>query len=426
MKMKLPKLFSKKSNDFILRIYAVVLAVLIWFIMSITLFPEMYKTIENVPVSISISGTDAERNGFSPINFSGTTVDVQIKGKRYEIGNYKKDDLHAEVIVTGITKSGEFDLNIRVVPKDNNNCDVVSVSPSTVKVKFDSYIYDKEFQIIPEAPNIKAANGFIMESLICQPSTVKISGAKSDIQRIDKVVVRTNSESVLSESQSLLGTELILYDGDTVLDKQAFTFNTDNFSVEVPIYMKKTLPFTVGFQNYPRNFNLSSLKYTLSYDSINIAAPKSYLENRDEYHLGYIDLSKTDLNNYSFDFPINLDTGYRNLSGFDTVTITLDTSELASKNVSIVNSQIHVINSPSRFDVKVQTIGISNIKLIGPSEIISQIAAGDVIAEVDLLGVNVSESTYSVPVKIYCPEYDTVWSFDTYNVAIQVTEKNLN
>ncbi|MFA5658251.1 MAG: hypothetical protein WC900_03115 [Oscillospiraceae bacterium] len=422
MKLKFPKFFKNKSSDFILRIYAVILAVLIWFILSITLYPETTKTINNIPVTIDVSGTSAETNKLSPVNFGELSVDVRIKGKRIEIGNYSKDDLIAEVSVTGVTTSGEYPLSINVYPKNGKSCEILSISPSTVNVKFDSII-EKEFIVTPSAENVKAAIGYIRQPLVCSPSTIKIKGPKSDVERIDKVVARTDTVNVVSEPQSIQSDEFVLYDGYTVLDKTPFTFSQENFSIDIPIYMKKTLPFKIEIQNYPRNFDLLSLSYSLSNGTIDVSAPKSILEDRDEYHLGYIDISKIDLNNFTFDFPIDPeDEGYNNLSGINTVTVTFDTDGLASKNVSILNSQIHVINAPSRYDVKVLSTGISNIKIIGPEEIISELTSADIIAEIDFLSVDINESTYSVPVKIYSPEYNTVWSFDSYNVAVNVTE----
>lgn len=69
MKFKMPSFLSKKSNDYILRLFAVVIAVLLWFILSLTVFPEMYKTIDKIPVSVSVEGTTAEKNGLSAVNF---------------------------------------------------------------------------------------------------------------------------------------------------------------------------------------------------------------------------------------------------------------------------------------------------------------------------------------------------------------------
>ena len=55
MKKTKLKLFRGLNNDIALRIYAVILAIIIWFVMSVTLYPTVYKTIRNVPVTIRIT-----------------------------------------------------------------------------------------------------------------------------------------------------------------------------------------------------------------------------------------------------------------------------------------------------------------------------------------------------------------------------------
>jgi len=422
-KIKL-KFLRAPENDIALRIYAVILAILIWFVMSITLYPTIYRTIENVPVSIDIKGTIAEDYSLSAANFKSQKVSVRIKGMRYEIGNYTAEDLKATLVVNGVNKAGEYELDVKVEAKTGENFDVISISPSKIKVKFDSII-EKEFATTPEAPNVKASSGYIMETPICVPSTVKISGPKQDIERITKVVVRTDAPAELTESQSIADTNLILYAGDTILDDSFFTIINDKISIEVPIYMKKTLPFKLEIQNYPRNFDLSSLKYTLTPSTIEIAAPNALIENLGEIHLGYLDLRKIDLDSMN-EIAVTLESGYKNLSGFERVIAKFNTENYSSKLISIGKSQIHVINAPLKYEASVQTTGISNIKIIGPKEIIDKITSDDIIAEVDLLHSDINEATYNAPISIYSPAYNTVWAYGSYNVSLGLTQKTIN
>ena len=144
--------------------------------MSVTLYPTVYKTIRNVPVTIDTTGTNAADYMLKPINFSEPKITVNIKGMRYEIGNYSADDLLAKAVVNAnVNKAGEYDLDIKVEAKNGADFNVISVNPAKIKVKFDQFI-EKEFSVTSvETPNIKAAEGYIKETPECVPNTIKIS-----------------------------------------------------------------------------------------------------------------------------------------------------------------------------------------------------------------------------------------------------------
>lgn len=423
MNFKKLRFLRNTTNDIFLRIYAIILAILIWFIISVTLYPSITRTISNVTVApIITTGTVAEDFGLSPVNIDKEEVSVRIMGKRVDIGDLSSEDLEAKLIVdSSVNKPGEYKLEVEIVSKNKKKFEVKNISPSKIKVQFDS-IVEKDFPVYIEAPNISVADGYLMEPISANPTNIKVKGPKSKVEKITKVVARTDEKQTLSETLSIKDTDIILYNGDTILSKDNFEFSTNKIELTVPILMQKTLPFKLEIQNAPTNFNLSSLDYTLSNSEIDIAAPVSSLKDLGEIHLGYLNLSSVDINS-TFSYNVDLPSNYKNLSGFNSVDVKFNWNNYASKTISIDKSKIFVINAPSKYDIKVKTSGISNIKIIGPKNVINNITAANIIAEVDLFEANLNESTYSMPVKIYSPQYNNVWAYGNYNVTISVSEK---
>ena len=64
--IKKQKKASKHGTDFGLRILSVIIAIIIWFVLSITQYPTINKTITNVPVVFSMDGTQAKHNTTLP------------------------------------------------------------------------------------------------------------------------------------------------------------------------------------------------------------------------------------------------------------------------------------------------------------------------------------------------------------------------
>ena len=160
-----PKKPARKRHgaDFGLRIVAVIAAIIVWFILSITQYPTINRTISDVPVNISLDNTIAKEKGLSALNFKDLSVDVEIKGMNYEIGTYTAGDLIASVDVSKVTKEGQYVLDIDVKSShSSDSCTIVSVKPSTVVVDFDR-ITQKNVPLEVEAPSISAAEGYTLK-----------------------------------------------------------------------------------------------------------------------------------------------------------------------------------------------------------------------------------------------------------------------
>ena len=61
---------------------SVVIAVVLWFVISIAIYPTTPRTIHHIPLSVEIGGTSAEENGLSVIDYDVEDVTVQIEGNR--------------------------------------------------------------------------------------------------------------------------------------------------------------------------------------------------------------------------------------------------------------------------------------------------------------------------------------------------------
>ena len=419
-KIKKPNL-SSFSKDFKLKLYAGIFAVLIWIILAVTQYPSLTTTINNISLKeINTDGTTAADYQLNAVGEIDQLFSVKINGFRGEIGSLSSEDLEAYVDIQGITKPGEYDLPVEIKPKKGIKFNVEEIIPKTVKVKFDTFI-EKEFSVEPDATSISASSGFIMEEVKATPDKVKVYGPKQDIEKITKAVLRTDKKASLSESQIISDASLILYNGDTIMDISQFTLNNSYFNIEVPIFMKKTLPLKLTIRNTPPNFNLSSLKYEQSERTIDIAAPNNLIADLGEKHLGYVDLSTIDIGK-QFTFNAPLESSYKNLSGIETVTVKFPLENYSSKIISLKRDQFHIINAPSDYTVKIKTSAIYNVKIIGPTNVINQISSSDFIAEIDMLDASLNEATYTRPVSVYSPKYNNVWAFGEYSLTLEVNK----
>ncbi|MBO6140357.1 MAG: hypothetical protein J6O40_01060 [Ruminococcus sp.] len=413
-------LAAKLGTDLGQRILAVVLAIIIWMILSITQYPTINKTISNVPVDITLTGTIAEEKGLSALNFKDMTVDVIIEGMNYEIGSYSASDLTATVDVTPVTKKGTYKLDIDV--KSAHSADrisILSISPETVEVQFDA-INTKEFDLSPSAPNVSADEGYSLGAVACSPAKIKITGADNDLNNIAKAFAVVDKSMSLSEDTAITTSKIVLYDkNDNVLDNSLYQFENEEYTLSIPIYKKKTGNLTVDFTGVPNTFDLSTLKYTISENPIAILTSDLDDDSQEDITVGTIPLSEIDLvKKYTFEIPFS--AGESSADSISTVDVVFDSEGFSSKSFEIPKSQFTAINRPTGKTVTFDTQKLTEVSIHGPEEAIDKLTSSDLFAQIDLSDLGTSTGSMIKTATIYSTRYDNIWAVGTYEIQITI------
>ena len=104
-------------------IFALIIAIIVWFAISMQIFPDVTTHVSDIP--IEIKATDyMERNALSVTESYADTVTVQLTGKRYEVGNLAADDFIAKADLSAITEPGEYTVSVTVTPLKENSCTI--------------------------------------------------------------------------------------------------------------------------------------------------------------------------------------------------------------------------------------------------------------------------------------------------------------
>jgi len=413
---------KQHGADFALRIIAVIAAIIVWFILAITQYPTINKTINKVPVNLSLENTIAKEKGLSALNFKDITVDVEIKGMNYEIGNYKAGDLSATVDVSKVTKEGQYVLDIDVKSNhSSDSCTIVSVSPSTVAVEFDR-ISQKSIQLEVESPSVSAADGFSLSEAAVSPNKITLNGPVNSLAKVTRAVAKVNSSAKLSEDRSFKADEIVLYDADNnvVTDSSITRDENQTFTASFIVYKKKTLKLKLDITGAPENFDVSSLPITYSQQEITINTPNLGDKDSETLIIGTVPLSQLRLGwQQTFDIPLS--SGEVNLSGESKVTVTLDSGDYTT-NICRV-SQIITKNKPDGKQVEIETKSLPAVTIIGPSSDLENLQDNDLVASVDLSDVS-RNGSYSKAATISISGHSKVWCFGSNEVQVAVSDRS--
>lgn len=428
------KLLKGAQNNLSLAIYSIIIAILLWFVISMTFYPSVPKTIENVAVSYDISGTPASESDLAIIDCDVDTVKVRLKGSRTQVGKLNSDSLSAYIDVSNITTPGKKTVPIKVKSTSSINYEIDSIVPSAATVTFDKFV-TKELPIKPQIPkNVQLAENKIIESdgAVCEPDVISITGPSAQLDKITNVYAISEKLSASSEQLSASFTTqsdaIKLYDKDgSEIYNDKITFDQTNFLIKVPVLTKKTVPLSYQL-NAPKGFDTEWLKnrISLSADTIILASGNAQTELPDTFDIGSIKLNDIGLD-YSptFDISSSFDEkNLKNLSSFNNVTVKFDSTDLESKNFYINN--FNVLNKPSgNFDYNVITDTIK-VTVIGPKETLSELTSNDFTADVDLLVNDTtlsSDNKFTADVTVSCSAHNRVWAVGKYTVQILKTSK---
>lgn len=428
--MKLTKIkdgFLKTlGKDIAMRIYSLVIAILAWFVISVSVFPTTTITFKDIPVDVAIEGTSAERNSLNVISISEENIKAVIKGNRSEIGGMTSADFVAKAEVSNITSAGDYELLLTLECIKGNVDFEYSIYPEKVTVGFDR-IVTKTFDLTAEIPNIKAADGYLKGEAEVTIPLITISGPEEKVEYITSCAVRNTSEMTLTDSVELTDkNELILYHNNTVTSQEGLTYSKNSFAINVPVSMRKTVPLKVAFTNVPANFPIDELEYNQSVSEIEIAAPRENIENLDELTVCTIDFRKVE-KGYSvtkaIEFPDGMDI--ENLSEVNDITVEFPLEEFTTRVITISRDDITVINSPSEYDIIPVTTGW-DVTFIGTEEELEELSVQDILVQLDVSSVASSitgNDYFRAAISISVPDKEFVWAVGSHTVAFQATEK---
>ncbi|MBQ5310469.1 MAG: hypothetical protein ILP19_00280 [Oscillospiraceae bacterium] len=417
------KLFS---SDRSLRVLSILLGIILWILISVSQFPDSEYTIETVPIVIDLDGSLAEDNSLIAVDKSVQTVDVKVKGKRTQIGSLKSTDLIAYTDLDTVIAPRTYDLKMDIRTANNTDTrefEVMSITPSTVKVTFDKMI-SKELELVPEIYGMRAAPGNVVmeDDITISPKTVTITGPQETIGKITKAAVKVKFNSELSSTYEGVSSDLNFYNESAPVDLKnaAITVDKEQFKVNIPVYYRNSLPLKVTISNAPANFdtNYFSEQLVYSLDTIEIASPDSSIMALESIDIGSINMKEVQIGS-TFDFSTEqfLPENCRNLSNVSTIRVTCPSEGIATKPIVLRGKDIVYLNRPAGFEYSSTTSGLT-LYIFGDEEQIQSFSSEDITAQIDLLNIEKEEGEYLMPLDFnISSSYNRVWFTGGDNVS---------
>ena len=408
-------------------IFALIIAIIVWFAISMQIFPDVTTHVSDIP--IEIKATDyMERNALSVTESYADTVTVQLTGKRYEVDNLTADDFTAKADLSAITEPGEYTVSVKVTPLKENSCTIYDKDLS-VKIKVEKTV-SRTFSVSQgtlkaTADRVVPPSDMKIDSITAEPSTITLTGDSTAVEAVKSVEIRSVFAGETNESVTSKGQIVFIGANGEVIENPDIKVDNDSFTVNITLYKQKTLPLTVQFTNVPSNFDIDSLKYSIYPESLTVSSPDDSLDSQEKFEIGTIDLSQlTTKYLQKLTLPITLPEGYKNISGNTSAMVSFENAEnYTFLSYAVQKDNIRIVNVPENFDVEVLTNEVT-VNVTGPAEEISALASKDIYATIDLMGTTLTTGLKDVTAEFTLRGTNVrSWVTGEYKVSIQVTDR---
>lgn len=399
------------------------IAVLLWLYVTMSVMPNTSTTLSGVPVDFDYDSAKYTTLGLDIVNEPSYTVDLSLSGDGSVLGAARASDFVVYPDYSSVKGAGSqtLNLNVKIINPDLENRVTATIERGrrTVDVVFDT-ILTKTLPVTVETSGLHIAEGYSLNKVSSSPSEITITGPSTEVSQVTAVVAPLSMEGELSESQ-LVQVPLEMRDANgKTLDLPYTTMEDDIVDVTVSVYKQVELPLVVNFINVPSYFDVSTLQYSLSQETLLVSGPERVVNNLTELSVGSFDLSTFSLDK-DYQMNVELPDGIVSNENVSSVTLSFDTTGMSERSFNV--SQISVINVPANYQVEVTTKRLNNVVLVGPEEDLEQLSAGSIEARINAEDLQVAVGTQTVAVQIQVPSNPRVFAIGTYTVTCNITSR---
>ena len=261
-----PKMDFWKNGK--LKFMAAVGTIVLWTVLMNNINPMQSVLIQDVPVTL-LNTRAITDEGMSYHVTSGSTVDVEVSGRRSVVDSITKEDLaaYADMSKLSITNAAEIRVNCKISGATAESKETMMAIAVEDTKELD---YDIKVKTVGEV-----ASGNYINAITPEHKSLKIKGPVTMVNVIGDVVAEYDISS--AKDGDVLVADIVIYDKNgMVMDTKDLQLGFETVSATVSMYETKTVPLTVSVMGISDDGEITS--YTYDKNDIIIAADELTLE----------------------------------------------------------------------------------------------------------------------------------------------------
>ncbi len=418
---------EKLAGNLFLKVIALIVAFLIWLLVTNTNNPVKTQLFTNVPINVVNQDSIADIGKVVEMEGSGT-VTLKVKEKRSILERLSRTgtDFYVEADMENINQMNTVPLTVTC----NNpliTWDEIEISPSSMKVTLENKV--EQAFVVSVSTSGTVINGYEVGSTeILQEKNIYVAGPESVMKIINQVVAPVNVTGMNSDMTLASTLKVIDKNGSELSDSQMsnLEFKDNNgavitdgvVQVRVDMWRVKTdIPIEVKTAGTPK-FGYQVVGIKTVPVSISLAGTEEALEKLGDKFTLVNEISVAGASQsmtQEIDITETLETmeGLKLISDADpNITVEVQIEKSGDTILSIPLASIDLVNKPVNMNLVCTPADKISIAVHALDSEAKPLTAEDVKVSVDLLECQ-KEGNYELPIQVELP--------DGYELAYEVT-----
>ena len=416
------------TKDIRWKIFSVVIAVFIWFIVMNTINPV---EIQSYSAQVSLTGVEAlKEKGYVITNeadVTATRINVKISGTRPALDELSKANNKSKIVASIDMSNFEPDptaeypttIQLGVSPVIASSIyvysyDIESYTPAYVNVDLDKVLTVNKALTVNKTGT--EASGYIAGTPSCDVESVTVKGPSHIVSKLSYVSASVSIDGATSAIGN--NVPVIAYD-ENGNKLEGLEIGPSNVSVTVPIlkkgYMKVETPVTTG-EFSSQNIKLVSV--TCQPDSIPVTGDPQSVEEAPSIRIPPIALENIiSSKSFTYDATKDIQAAGLTLNGESAlITVNVDINVENAKDLEITSDDIRIQNLANGLEAEFKQDSVF-VSIGGYTD---DISVDELSPTVDLKEYT-EEGTYSVPVELDIPRGEAIKA--PVNIDVFITGK---
>jgi YbbR domain-containing protein len=412
-------------NDKLMMLVSLLLAFVIWALVVFGPSNTQERVITGVPISTTLNDYASETLNLQITSGADATATVKVRGLRSVVGRLSASDITIIADTGNVIKEGTYTLPLRVTSRgdytivsvagpDGNN-DSVTISCDAWREARLPVSVEMSKLTVTDSKNYQIGTA-VVSNAVLKDGLITLSGPRTDINRIDKVVAVISEEDAISETAVYTASLQARDANGQVINSVKFVNAEDGkVSVVVPVLVYrevdlKPIPVHVpaGFADQTNLVTVSPSKLELWGDPKEI---DDYINSvKQKLTVDFDHLTPDDSNTISLDsIPIKPTGSIRLLNGEESLALKMNLSGIIQKEFKVTLSSANFTVNGLADGYTVTTKQTVSVKLCGRAQVINSLRASDIrlIATV----TQTTEGSHMLTARVEVPNKTGVWAF---------------
>ncbi|MDE6925937.1 MAG: hypothetical protein K2P59_11870 [Acetatifactor sp.] len=266
---------KKILHNWGLKLASLLLAAILWFLVVQLDDPKKPQTFYNIPVTLVNTELLEQENKFYEVIENSDSVRVTVTAPTSILSQLRATDIVAEADVSRLTDINTIPITYSVLN--------VGIDSSSVKGDHDMVRLNIEQKVnrwvkVQYTTVGEVAEGYVVANALADQTMIRVSGPKSEVDRIDHAGVEIDVTGAASSLSA--NVEVLFYDSEeAVMDVSNLVMDVNYVHMSVEVLAAKSVPVEVNVSGTPASGFLATGEIQCDPAMVKIAGSASALNN---------------------------------------------------------------------------------------------------------------------------------------------------